>query len=210
MYLPDDRGNGVDNMKKDRTWERFYTIPQKIFSFHASRSVLLLRGLVLFILGLFGLYNPVFVLTAVTMVIGGVIVLFAIAAFLMSWNSGRVSASMLVLFFLLAAAGAGLLIYPLYFDMFIMIVVGVWLIFTGVWSILSVQKRFGQIVLPMPGLVAALIGVLLVVAPFIGVAAISWTAALLMLLSGAQMLLLSFGLDAGKWVIPDGKYKDKR
>ena len=194
---------------KDRTWERLYTIPQKMFSFHASRPVLLLRGLVLFILGLLGLYNPVFVLSAVTMVVGGVILLFAIASFLMAWNSGRVSASLLVLFFLLAIAGAGLLIYPLYFDMIVMIAVGVWLIFTGVWGIISVQKRFGQLVLPMPGLVAALIGVLLVVAPFIGVAAISWTAALLMLLSGAEMLLLALGVDAGKWVIPDGKHKDK-
>ena len=195
---------------KDRVWERLYTIPQKMFSFNASRPVLLLRGLILFLLGLVGLYNPVFVLTAVTMVVGGVILLFAIAAFLMSWNRGRVSASLLVLFFLLAVAGAGLLIYPLYFDMFIMFAVGVWLIVTGVWSILSVQKRFGQIVLPMPALVAALIGVLLVVAPFIGVAAISWTAALLMLLSGAQMLLLALGVDAGKWVIPDGKRNEKR
>lgn len=195
---------------KDRIWERLYTIPQKMFSFHASRPVLLLRGLVLFILGLLGLYNPVFVLTAVTMVIGGVILLFAIASFLMAWNSGRVSASLLVLFFLLAIAGAGLLIYPLYFDMIVMIAVGVWLIFTGVWGIISVQKRFGQLVLPMPGLVAALIGILLVVAPFIGVAAISWTAALLMLLSGAEMLLLALGVDAGKWVIPDGKHKDRR
>ena len=195
---------------KDRTWERLYTIPQKMFSFNASRPVLLLRGLILFLLGLVGLYNPVFVLTAVTMIIGGVIVLFALAAFLMSWNSGRISASLLVLFFLLAVAGAGLLIYPLYFDMVIMIAVGVWLIFTGVWGIISVQKRFGQLVLPMPGLVAALIGVLLVVAPFIGVAAISWTAALLMLLSGAQMLLLALGVDAGKWVIPDGKRNEKR
>ena len=195
---------------KDRVWERLYTIPQKMFSFNASRPVLLLRGLVLFLLGLVGLYNPVFVLTAVTMVVGGVILLFAIAAFLMAWNSGRVSASLLVLFFLLAVAGAGLLIYPLYFDMFIMFAVGVWLIVTGVWSILSVQKRFGQLVLPMPALVAALIGVLLVVAPFIGVAAISWTAALLMLLSGAQMLLLALGVDAGKWVIPDGRQNGKR
>lgn len=195
---------------KDRVWERLYTIPQKMFSFNASRPVLLLRGLILFLLGLVGLYNPVFVLTAVTMVVGGVILLFAVAAFLMSWNRGRVSASLLVLFFLLAVAGAGLLIYPLYFDMFLMFVVGVWLIVTGVWSILSVQKRFGQIVLPMPALVAALIGVLLVVAPFIGVAAISWTAALLMLLSGAQMLLLALGVDAGKWVIPDGKQNGKR
>ena len=190
---------------KDRTWETFYSIPQKLFSFHATRPVLLLRGLVLFVIGLFGVFNPVFVLTTVTMVLGGVVLLFAIAAFLMAGNSGRVSASLLLLFILLGIVGLGLLIYPLYFDMFLMIVCGVWLIFAGAWGILSVQKRFGQLVLPMPGLVAMLIGVLLVVAPFFGVAAISWTAALLMLLFSAQMLLLALGLDAGKWVIPDGK-----
>lgn len=192
---------------KDRTWERFYSIPQKLFSFNATRPVLLLRGLVLFAIGILGVLNPVLVLTTVTMILGGVVLLFAVAAFLMAWNSGRVSASLLLLFFLLGLAGLGLLIYPLYFDMFLMIVCGVWLIFAGVWSILSVQKRFGQLVLPMPGLVAALIGVLLVVAPFIGVAAISWTAALLALLFGAQMILLALGLDAGKWVIPDGRRK---
>jgi len=192
---------------KDQTWEKLYSIPQKLFSFHATRLVLLLRGLVLFLIGLCGVFNPTLVLTIVTMVLGGVILLFAIAAFLMAWNSGRVSASLLVLFFLLGLAGAGLLIYPLYFDMFLMIVCGVWLIFAGVWSILSVQKRFGELILPMPGLAAALIGVLLVVAPFFGVAAISWTAALLMLLFGAQMLMLAIGLDAGKWVIPDGRHK---
>ena len=192
---------------KDQTWERFYSIPQKLFSFHATRPVLLLRGLVLFIVGLCGVFNPTLVLTIVTMILGGVILLFAVAAFLMAWNSGRVSASLLVLFFLLGLAGAGLLIYPLYFDMFLMIVCGVWLIFAGVWGILSVQKRFGQLILPMPGLVAALIGVLLVVAPFFGVVAISWTVALLMLLFGAQMLMLALGLDAGKWVIPDGRHK---
>ena len=192
---------------KDQTWEKFYSIPQKLFSFHATRPVLLLRGLVLFIVGLCGVFNPTLVLTIVTMILGGVILLFAVAAFLMAWNSGRVSASLLVLFFLLGLAGAGLLIYPLYFDMFLMIVCGVWLIFTGVWGILSVQKRFGPLVLPMPGLVAALIGVLLVVAPFFGVVAISWTIALLMLFFGAQMLMLALGLDAGKWVIPDGRHK---
>ena len=194
---------------KDPIWDRLYSIPQKLFSFHATRPVLLLRGVILFLVGLCGVFNPVFVLTAVTMILGGVVLLFAIAAFLMSWNSGRVSASLLMLFFLLGVVGLGLLIYPLYFDMFLMIVCGVWLIFTGVWGIISVQKRFGQLVLPMPGLVAALIGVLLVVAPFIGVAAISWTVALLMLLFGAQMLLLALGLDAGKWVIPDGKHRNR-
>lgn len=195
---------------KDRTWERFYSISQKTFSFNATRPVLLLRGLVLFVIGILGVMNPTLVLTTVTMILGGVVLLFAIAAFLMTWNKGRISAALLLLFILLGIAGLGMLIYPLYFDMFLMVVCGVWLIFAGGWSILSVQKRFGQIVLPMPGLVAALIGVLLVVAPFFGVAAISWTAALLMLLFGAQMLLLALGLDAGKWVIPDGKQNNRR
>ena len=197
-------------MKNDRTWERFYSIPQKLFSFHASRPVLLLRGLVLFVIGILGVMNPVLVLTTVTMIMGGVVLLFAVAAFLMTWNKGRVSAALLLLFVLLGIAGLGMLIYPLYLDMFLMVVCGVWLIFVGVWSILAAQKRFGQLLLPMPGLVAALIGLLLVVAPFIGVAAISWTAALLMLLFGAQMLLLALGLDAGKWVIPDGTNSSKR
>jgi uncharacterized membrane protein HdeD (DUF308 family) len=196
-------------MKKDLIWERFYSIPQKLFSFNATRPVLLLRGLVFFIIGILGVMNPVLVLTTVTMILGGVVLLFAVAAFLMAWNKGRISAALLVLFILLGIAGLGMLIYPLYLDMFFMIVCGVWLIFAGVFSILSAQKRFGQLVLPMPGLVAALIGVLLVVAPFIGVAAISWTAALLMLLFGAQMLFLALGLDAGKWVIPDGKSNRK-
>ena len=195
---------------KDRVWERLYTFPQKVFSFHATRPVLLLRGLILFLLGLAGLYNPVLILTAVTMVVGGVLLLFAIASFLMAGPSGRGSAALVLLFVLLGAVGIGMLIWPLIFDMFLMIVFGVWLIFTGVWGILSVQKRFGQIVLPASGLVAALIGILLVVAPFIGVAAISWTAALLMLLAGAEMLLLALGVDAGKWVIPDGRNNRNR
>jgi len=197
-------------MKKDLIWERFYSIPQKLFSFNATRPVLLLRGLIFFIIGILGVVNPVLVLTTVTMILGGVVLLFAIAAFLMAWNKGHISAALLVLFILLGIAGLGMLVYPLYFDMFLMVVCGVWLIFAGAWSILSMQKRFGQLILPMPGLVATLIGVLLVVAPFFGVAAISWTAALLMLLFGAQMLLLALGLDAGKWVIPDGNHNNRR
>ena len=94
----------------DRIWEKFYTIPQKMFSFHATRPVLLVRGLVLFVLGLLGLYNPTFVLTVVTMVIGGVLLLFAVASFLMAWRSGRGSTALLLLFVALGAVGAGLLI----------------------------------------------------------------------------------------------------
>lgn len=185
---------------KDRTWERLYAVSQTLFSFHASRTVLFFRGLVLLALGVLGVRNPPLVLEIVTMVVGGVLLLFAVSSLLMAWKYGRISVSLLFLFVLLGFAGGCLLFFPLESDKFLMFVFGLWLFVVGLWGIFAAQKRFGHVVLPMPGLVAALIGALLVLAPFLGVSAISWTAALLMLLFGAQMLLLSLGLDAGKWV----------
>jgi len=184
----------------DRTWERLYVIPQTLFSFHVSRMVLFFRGLILLVLGIIGLLEPEIVLICVTRVVGGVLLLFAAASFIMAFRTGRGSVSLLMLFFLLGTVGVCLLIWPLLLDLYLMFVFGVWLIFTGVSGIISAQKRFGQLVLPMPGLVASLIGFLLVVAPFRGALTVAWVAALLMLLSGLQMLLLSLGLDAGKWV----------
>ena len=109
-------------MKDDRIWERLYTIPQKAFSFHASQPVLLLRGLILFALGLFGVFNPAFVLSAVTMVVGGVLLLFAVASFLMAGRGGRISTSLLLLFLVMGALGVGLLVRPLFFDRILMVV----------------------------------------------------------------------------------------
>ena len=186
--------------KNDRTWERLYAISQTLFSFHASRLVLCFRGFLLIVLGIMGLLQPEIVLICVTRAVGGVLLLFAAASFIMAFKTGRGSVSLLMLFFLLGTVGVCLLIKPLYFDLYLMFLFGVWLIFTGVWGIISVQKRFGQLILPMPGLVAFLIGFLLVVAPFRGALTVARVAALLMLLSGLQMLLLSLGLDAGKWV----------
>ena len=194
---------------KERTWERVYSIFQKIFSFHASRPILLIRGLILFVIGLIGLYHPDIVLRIVTMAIGGVLLLFAVASFLMAWQSGRFSPSLLLLFFLLGAAGIALLFFPLKVDKFVMFAIGVWLIITGVWSIISVQKRGESFVLPMSGVAVFLIGVLLVIAPFI-VTAFTWVAALLMLLCGAQMFLLALGVDGGKLVFPNVKRREKR
>ena len=186
--------------KNDRAWERLYAISQTVFSFHASRLVLSFRGLLLILLGIIGLIEPEIVLICVTRVVGGVLLLFAAASFIMAFRTGRGSVSLLMLFFLLGTVGVCLLIRPLFFDLFLMFAFGVWLIFTGVWGILAEQKRFGQFILSMPSLVAFLIGFLLVVAPFRGALTVAWVAALLMLLSGLQMLLLSLGLDAGKWV----------
>ena len=118
----------------------------------------------------------------------------------MAFKTGRGSVSLLMLFFLLGTIGVCLLIKPLYFDRFLMFAFGVWLILTGAWGVIAAQKRFGQLILPMTGLVTSLIGILLVIVPFRDDRTISLVSAVLMLLSGLQMLLLSVGVDAGKWV----------
>lgn len=186
--------------KNDRTWERLYAISQTLFSFHASRLVLFFRGLLLIVLGVFGLIQPEFVLICLTRIVGGVLLLFAAASFIMAFKTGRGSVSLLMLFFLLGTIGVCLLIKPLYFDRFLMFAFGVWLILTGAWGVIAAQKRFGQLILPMTGLVTSLIGILLVIVPFRDDRTISLVAAVLMFLSGLQMLLLSVGVDAGKWV----------
>lgn len=191
----------------DRTWERLYAVSQALFSFHASRAVLFFRGLIFLALGILGLKYPV-TLEIVTKGIGGVLLLFAVSSLLLAWKNERVSVSLLLLFVLLGVAGGGLLFFNLASVKFVMFIFGLWLILVGLWGIFSAQKRFRQIVLPMPGLVATLIGVLLVIAPLDDVV-ISWASALLLTLFGAQMLLLSLGVDAGKWVFQVTKKEQK-
>jgi len=191
----------------DRTWERLYAVSQALFSFHASRAVLFFRGLIFLALGILGLKYPV-TLEIVTKGIGGVLLLFAVSSLLLAWKNERVSVSLLLLFVLLGVAGGGLLFFNLASVKFVMFIFGLWLILVGLWGIFSAQKRFRQIVLPMPGLVATLIGVLLVIASFLD-DVISWASALLLTLFGAQMLLLSLGVDAGKWVFQVTKKEQK-
>ena len=193
----------------DRTWERLYAVSQALFSFHASRAVLFFRGLVFLALGILGLKYQVTVLKIVTMGIGGVLLLFAVSSLLLAWKNERVSVSLLLLFVLLGVAGGGLLFFNIESVQFVMFIFGLWLILVGLWGIFSAQKRFRQFVLPMPGLVATLIGILLVIAPFRGDVVISWASALLLTLFGAQMLLLSLGVDAGKWVFQVTKKEQK-
>jgi len=73
-------------------------------------------------------------------------------------------------------------------------VLGVWLIVTGVSELLSVQVSARKTILSGSGIFSILIGVLLVIAPFAGLAAVSWLIALLLLVSGAGMLALAIGL----------------
>ena len=174
------------------TYESNYIFPRRMLFFHANRSALLVRGLVFFVLGLIGLFRPIGSLAAVTIILGIFLLLDAMGALFLSIACRQVFGFFWSL--LLCAAGIAMIVRPVEADVLIAVVLGVWLIITGVNELLSVHVSPSRLFLSGSGILSILIGLLLVVAPFAGLAAFSTIVAVLLLISGVEMLVLVFGL----------------
>jgi len=177
---------------QDQRYESNYMFPRRMLFFHANRSALVIRGLVFLVLGLTGLFRPLGSMAAVTIVLGVILLIDAAGSLFLSIACRRFFGIFWSL--LLCAAGVTMILRPLEADTLVVIVLGVWLIVTGVSELLSVQVSARKTILSGSGIFSILIGVLLVIAPFAGLAAVSWLIALLLLVSGAGMLALAVGL----------------
>jgi uncharacterized membrane protein HdeD (DUF308 family) len=160
--------------------------------FHANRSALLIRGLVFFILGLIGLFRPIGSLAAITVILGVFLLLDAMGALFLTFACRRYLGVFWSL--LLCVAGVVMIVRPVEADVMIAVVLGVWLIATGVSELVSASVSPSRLFLSGSGVLSILIGILLAVAPFAGLAAFSTIVAVLLLISGAGMLALVFGL----------------
>lgn len=177
---------------QDQNYESNYMFPRRMLFFHANRSALLIRGIVFFVLGLIGLFRPIGSLAAVTIVLGVFLLVDAMGALFLSFACRRFSGFLWSL--LLCAAGIAMIVRPMAADELIVIVLGVWLIITGAGELLSSKVSAKRIIMSGSGILSILIGILLVAAPFAGLAAASWLVAILLLISGVEMLLLVWGL----------------
>ena len=184
------------------TYESNYIFPRRMLFYHANRSALLVRGLVFFIFGLIGLFRPIGSLAAVTVVLGIFLLLDAMAGLFLSFACRRYPGVFWSL--LLCAAGIAMIVNPVEADVLIAVVLGVWLIATGVSELVSASVSPSRFFLSGSGILSILIGVLLVVAPFAGLAAFSTIVAVLLLISGIGMLALVFRL-LGVPVLNGGK-----
>lgn len=174
------------------TYESNYIFPRRMLFFHANRSALLIRGLVFFVLGLIGLFRPVGSLAAVTAVLGIFLLLDAAGTLFLSFACRRFSGVFWSL--LLCISGIVMIVRPLEADVLIAVVLGVWMFITGIGELLSAQVSPSRMFLSGSGVLSILIGIFLIVAPFAGLTAFSWLIAILLLVSGAEMLILAFGL----------------
>ncbi len=178
----------------DPTYESNYVFPRRMLFFHANRSALLIRGLVFFIFGLIGLFRPIGSLAAVTVILGIFLLLDAMGALFLSVACRRLSGFLWSL--LLCVSGIVMIVRPVDADVLIAVVLGVWLFITGLSELFSARTSPSRVILSGSGVLSVLIGILLIVAPFAGLAAFSWLIAILLLVSGAGMLLLAIGLRA--------------
>lgn len=174
------------------TYESNYIFPRRMLFYHANRSALLVRGLVFFVLGLIGLFRPIGSLAAVTVILGIFLLLDAMGALFLSIACRQIFGFIWSL--LLCASGIAMIVRPVEADVLIAIILGVWLIITGVNELISVHVSPSKMFLSGSGILSILIGILLAVAPFAGLAAFSTIVAVLLLISGVEMLVLVFGL----------------
>ena len=186
------------------TYESNYIFPRRMLFFHANRSALLIRGLVFLVLGLIGLFRPIHSLAAVTIILGVFLLMDAMGALFLSIACRRLSGVFWSI--LLCAAGIAMIVRPVDADKLIVIVLGFWLIITGAEELLSTRISSRKIILSTSGILSLVVGILLVVAPFAGIAAVSWLVAILLLISGAGMLLLAWGLRSAG--LPPGERPD--
>ena len=177
---------------KNQTYESNYIFPRRMLFFHANRSALLMRGLIFFVLGLIGLFCPIGSMAAVTVILGIFLLLDAMGALFLSIACRQVFGFFWSL--LLCIAGITIMVRPVEADVLIAVVLGIWLIVTGIGELLSVHVSPSRGFLSGSGILSILIGILLAVAPFAGLAAFSMIVAILLLISGAEMIVLAFGL----------------
>ena len=182
--------------------QTLFLFPRGVLFFHANRSALAIRGLIFFILGLIGLFRPLGTMAAVTIVLGIFLLIDAMGALFLALACRKFFGVLWGV--LLCAAGILLIVRPMEADALIMITLGVWLIVTGANELFSSPQTPHKALLSGSGLFSIVIGILLVIAPFAGLAAISWIVAILLLISGAEMLLLAWGMKPVKW-LPGGK-----
>ena len=177
---------------QNQTYESNFLFPRRMLFFHANRFALLIRGIIFFILGLVGMFRPIGSLAAVTVILGVILLIDAMGALFLTFACRRYLGVFWSL--LLCAAGIAMIVDPVETDVLIAVVLGVWLIATGVSELVSASVSPSRFFLSGSGILSILIGVLLAVAPFAGLAAFSTIIAVLLLISGIGMLALVFGL----------------
>ena len=177
---------------QNQTYESNFLFPRRMLFFHANRFALLIRGIVFFILGLVGMFRPIGSLAAVTVILGVILLIDAMGALFLTFACRRYLGVFWSL--LLCAAGIAMIVNPVETDVLIAVVFGIWLIATGVSELVSASVSPSRFFLSGSGILSILIGILLVIAPFAGLAAFSTIVAVLLLISGIEMLVLVFGL----------------
>jgi len=160
--------------------------------FAVSRSMLVLRGLIFLLLGVFLFFRPVVTLWWVTLCIGAVVLVDGVMMFAASFrHRGSRRGLMIADAVFLVLLGIFALSSPFIADI-------LWVVFVGLWQILSGIQAFflkdggsrGWLI--FSGILSILLGIFFIFAPFAGLLTLSWVLAIALIIS-------AFSSFAGAW-----------
>lgn len=160
-------------------------------AFRSTAGALIWRGIIMLIFSLLLWVAPARSIMALTMVIGAFLVAGGVLAFFTAFRNGAEGRELMI-FNAVALTLLGLftVIFPGRADIFWVLMVGVYQIFSGIQELFCRGSRTH--IVWISGVISLLVGITLIFAPWAGLMAFTWLLALL--LSAASILTIITGI----------------
>jgi len=157
--------------------------------FKATKSALIWRGIIFAVFGVLLLFKPMATFTLIVLILG----IYAIiegAAITASTIQIPGNARLIVVLngLALIILGVAAIIFPWLIGEYAIIFLGIWQFISGIQCMLLIKASHHRWRTFFTGLASIIAGAFLIIAPFIGLLALTWLFALLFFATGAMML----------------------
>jgi len=168
--------------------------------FRATAGALIWRGIVMLVFSVLLLVAPIRSIITLTVIIGAFLVSGGVWAFITAFRSGGAGSRELMIFNAAALTLLGLfsVVFPGRADVFWVLVVGFYQIFSGVQAFFCRGSRAATVWIS--GVISIVVGLVLISAPWAGLMTLTWLLALL--LFAASLLTIITGIKLRQIGVP--------
>ena len=156
----------------------------------ASKATQIWRGLIFIVFGALMIARPLSAFAMIVMILGLYVAIEGIIILSMAFRAPDDLRIMLfingVIMLLLGIAAT---IFPWMMGEYAVIFMGAWLLVSGIQNMLLIKNSRHRWKCFFAGLIAIVSGIFFILAPFMGIAALSWIFSILFFVSGAMMLI---------------------
>ena len=153
----------------------------------SSRGALIWRGVIFIIFGLLMLFKPLPTITVVVVILGIYAALEGVAMLTGAWVLKRNQSMLLLNGIVLLVLGIAAICFPWLMGEYAIIFMGAWQFISGIQCFFFISRSRHRWKTLFTGILAIIAGLFFMIAPFIGLLAMTWIFAILFFISGAVM-----------------------